>query len=520
MSGTNSNVTEIIYHQPGHLKGVTVIQRIDDRIFTGGGEGRICIWDEKLEKEIACIYAHNTSITDIQRISDTDYFVTTSQDLEFKVWSLKTLELLQSKRAHSSTIIGAKPWRSYIISAGRDQFLKKWELKENKLFEVDKIRIPDLERFFIADDIIVTAHHDGLISIYRVEDLGFVKYLSIKPSAIIRAIKKASKDITEFQGRESRYILHQFARLNGIPVTICKATEDSIILGHVAGMISIWDKQKLKNSKIFFPHGNNITGVQIKNNIIYSSSMDFNLRKSDFDTKLLIIQSKVEHRPLSLTLLPSNKVLVGLETGEIHLYDESLKLVKKKDSIVPISSLCIMPRKVMVASRDGEITVLDINSLKQLNTKKIYEKSIQGIFYYDNRLISIGDNSTIHILDSDMNVLKTIELSEKPTKLHQVKRYITLTPSLVLDLQKDEVIKGEISKETENEAAETSLFQIDFSHGDSSIFINQNKLKIINHSNKDSYYPEEIIKALRVLVDSQNKMQYIRINSDTVSFHI
>lgn len=519
MSGTNSNKTEIIYHQPGHLKGVTVIQEIDGKVFTGGGEGRICIWDEKLEKEIACIYAHKTSITDIQRISDTNYFVTTSQNLEIKLWSIKTLELLQSKRAHSSTIIGAKPWNNYIISASRDQFLKKWKLKDNKLIEVDKVKIPDLERFFIADDIIITTHHDGLISIYGAEDLGFVKYLSVKPSAIIKAIKKATKNITEFQRRDPRYILQQFARINGIPVTICKTTEDSIVLGHVAGMVSIWDKNKLKINEIFFPHGKNITGLEIKKNIIYSSSMNSHLRKSDFGTKQLIAQNKIEYRPLSLSILSSKEVIVGLESGEIHLYDESLNLVKEKDNIVPVSSLCIMPKNVVVASRDGEITVLDINNLKQRNVIKLYEKSIQGIFYYENRLICIGDNSTIHILDSDINVLKTIELSEKPTKLHQVKRYIILTPKLVLDLQKDKIIKGEISKETENRVSETSLFQIDFSHGDSSIFINHDKLKNFDHSDKDSYYSEDIIKALRVLVDSQNKMQYTKINSDTVSSH-
>ena len=519
MSEINSNTTEIIYHQPGHQKGVTVIQKIDDKIFTGSGEGRICIWSEELEEEIACIYAHNAAITDIQRISDTEYFVTTSQGLELKVWSLNTLELQQSKRAHSSTIIGAKPWRRYILSASRDQFLKKWKLDENKLVEVDKIRISDLERFFIVDDIIITTHYDGLISIYRAEDFGCVKYLLVKPSAMIKAIKKASKGITEFHGKDPRYILHQFARLNGLPVTICMATEDSVILGHVAGMISIWDKQKLKKCEIVFPHSKNITGMEIKDNIIYSSSMSTHLRKSYFDTKKLIKQSKIEHRPLSLFLLPSKKVLVGLESGEIHLYDESLNFIKKKEKIVPVVSLCIMPRKVVVASRDGKITVLDINNLKQLKTKKLYKKSIQGIFYFENRLICIGDNSKIHILDSGMNVLKTIELSEKPIKLHQVRRYIILTPNLVLDLQKDEIIKGEISKETENEVAETSLFQIDFSHGDSSIFINHNKLKTIDQSDKDSYYSEEIIKALRVLVDSQDKMQHTRINSDTVSFH-
>ncbi|MBY8999873.1 MAG: hypothetical protein KGD64_03070, partial [Candidatus Heimdallarchaeota archaeon] len=156
MMEKESNQTEIIYHQPGHLKGVTVIQKIGEYIFTGGGDGRICIWDEDLEIEISCIYAHNASITDIQKIADTDYFITASQDLELKVWSLKTLALRLSKRAHSSSIIGAKPWRKYIFSAGRDQFLKKWEWNGDELIEIEKINIPDLERFFIVDDILIT----------------------------------------------------------------------------------------------------------------------------------------------------------------------------------------------------------------------------------------------------------------------------------------------------------------------------------------------------------------------------
>ena len=102
MSNKDNQFTEILYHQTGHTKGISVIQSFDDLIFTGGQDGRICIWDEELKEEIGCIYAHNSEITDIQRIQDSNYFVSSSQELELKLWSLDELALIKTIKAISS----------------------------------------------------------------------------------------------------------------------------------------------------------------------------------------------------------------------------------------------------------------------------------------------------------------------------------------------------------------------------------------------------------------------------------
>ena len=130
MSDEDNHITEILYHQTGHTKGISVIQNFDDIVFTGGQDGRICLWDEEMKEELGCIYAHNSEITDIQRIQDTDYFVSSSHELELKLWSLENLSLIKTIKAHSSTIIGAKPWKNYVISGGRDHVLKKWRFED------------------------------------------------------------------------------------------------------------------------------------------------------------------------------------------------------------------------------------------------------------------------------------------------------------------------------------------------------------------------------------------------------
>ncbi|MBY9000915.1 MAG: hypothetical protein KGD64_08385, partial [Candidatus Heimdallarchaeota archaeon] len=356
----------------------------------------------------------------------------------------------------------------------------------------------------------------GLISIYNATDLSFVKYLLIKTSTIVKAIKKASKNITEFQQEDAKFIVHRFARLNGFPAIVCKSTEESIIFGHIAGMITVWDKKKWKNEELIFTHGKNITGIEIVDNTIISTSMSSSIRKNDLFTKQLIAECKLDKRPLVIYTVSADKILIGLETGEIQIYDEKLNFVKRKERIVPVSDLCIMPKNIAVASRDGEISILDIKNMKLLKKVKHHKKSIQGVFYYNGRLITIGDNSTICFLDTELNELKRVELEEKPAKLHQVKKYIIITSNLVLDLQNDNVIKGEVSKETEDEIEETSLFRIDFSHGDSSIFVNHDRLKREINSDIGAHYPMEIINSIHNLIESQDNMQYKKINPYSV----
>ncbi|MCG3216115.1 MAG: hypothetical protein KAS63_05340 [Candidatus Heimdallarchaeota archaeon] len=109
-----------------------------------------------------------------------------------KIWSLENLELVKTIKAHSSTIIGVKPWKNYVISGGRDHILKKWQFEDNTLVEELTIRIPDMERFFISEDFIIVSNHDGLISVLNAEDF---KHINGDVSIFIHKNQINRKDI-------------------------------------------------------------------------------------------------------------------------------------------------------------------------------------------------------------------------------------------------------------------------------------------------------------------------------------
>ena len=516
MNNKDNQITEILYHQTGHTKGVSVIQKFDNLIFTGGQDGRICLWDEEIKEEIGCIYAHNSEITDIQRIQDSNYFVSSSQELELKLWSLDNLSLIKVIKAHSSTIIGAKPWKNYIISGGRDHVLKKWQFENEDLVEETRTKVPDMERFFISDSYIIVSNHDGLIQVLDAENFKFVKYLNIENSRLIKSIKKASKYLESFSKKDSRALLLQMSRINGIPSMINKTYENILMLGHQFGMISIWNRQKNKLIDVFFTQDNHITGFELDNGIIYSTALDSTIVKFNLNTKELLIVKKLEQRPLSLLMNTSGNLVVGLESGNILLLDSNLEIVDSQSNFNAISTICISPENLVIATNNGIVSLLDLSNLEILLTKQIHERPIIGLFYYEKRLISIGEDKKVFIIDNKLNIIKEFTLDSKPTNLRQTRHYIALTSNLVLDLKKDEIIKGEISKQTEKELMEFSLFKFKYLNGDVSIFIDYEITDKRNIELLNEHFSKEILDAIDKMIYTNSDRKYYKKNPFTV----
>jgi len=516
VSNKDNQVTEILYHQTGHTKGINVIQNFDGMIFTGGRDGRICIWDEELKEEIGCIYAHNSEITDIQRIQDSSYFVSTSQELELKLWSLDKLALIKTIKAHSSTIIGAKPWRNYVISGGRDHILKKWRFEEEDLVEESKTKVPDMERFFISENYIIVSNHDGLLSVLNAENFSFVKYLNIENSRLIRSIKKANKYLKSFAKSDSHTLLFQMLRVNGIPSMMGKIDGDNLILGHQFGLISFWNKQKNRLTDVFFTQNNHISGIELDNENLYSTSLDSSIVKFSLSSKTPILVKNIDQRPLSLLMNSSGSLIVGLETGDILLLDSNLETTNSQLSFNAISNICISPVNLVIATDNGIVSLLDLSKLEVSLSKKIHERSIIGLFYYENRLISIGEDKKVVIIDNELEIIKEFTLDAKPTNVRQTRHYISLTSNLVLDLKKDEIIKGEISKQTEKELMEFNLFKFKYTNGDVSIFIDKEMTERSNIELPNEHFTKEIRKAIEKLIRTNSNRRYYKKNHTTV----
>ncbi|MHA2357449.1 MAG: hypothetical protein ACXABK_01600 [Candidatus Heimdallarchaeaceae archaeon] len=511
MSIRDPDQTEVLYHQPGHLKGVTRILQIGEYVFTGGEDGRVCIWDAKLKEEIGCLYAHNTAISDIQKLNDENVIVTSSNDLDLRIWSLESFELLSSVKAHSSSIVGAKPWRNYVFSASRDQMLKKWKFEKGELVEDSRIKIPDIERFYICEDHIIVSNHYGLLSLYRTEDLTHVKYISVKRAKIIKAIKKASKNIEMFPRKDPHAVLLDLSRRYGIPSTVCKSTESYFILGHQFGFITLWNKDSKKLIDAFFSNAKHITGIEVVENQIITTSLDSSITIFDIDNIQLIKSIKLSARPLSLLVSEEGNLIIGLETGEILVLNQELKRLDKKTNLIPIVSSCISPEFLVIALDNGEILLIDNSRLLVEKRVKIHGKTPKGIFYYKDRIISVGEENKIHILDNELKILKTINYQEKPDHVKQAKHYITLTKNLVLDLKKDELMKGELSKQTKEEIEQSEIFSMRIINGDLHIVIKNNRLKerLDNANIQDD---TRILSSISNLVESNKNAKYHKIS--------
>jgi len=515
----NNSITDsidILYHQPGHSKSVNVIQEIGEYIFTGSQEGRICIWDKKVEEELGCIYAHKSPIIDIQSTSDRRFLITSAQDLELKIWFMENFELADSQKAHIAALLGAKPINNHIISASQDLQLKKWSIKENKLELNEKTRVISMDKYFADENRLFISTSEGNKSVINAEDFKQTKSLFVSDSKALKAIRKASKYVKEFMKKDPHTILFNISRRNGFPILAFKATPDFIICGHEFGFVSMWDKKNLKLIKAFFTHGKHITGIDIHGESIYATSLDSTISKFNYQKQNIEKTINLPDKPLSLLKSSNNEFIIGLRNGEILVFDLDLQLLRKQQMIKVITSSDITPKNLLLSFNTGEIRIINYSNLETIFTKKIHSKAILGVFYYQGTIITIGDDNRILVLDENLDVLKEVEFTQKKTNVRRIKHYIVLTSNHVFDLRKSEVIKGEISGETEKELGNIEILDMSFEKGDILFRIQKRIFNDVISKDIRHYYSQEIIEAIYKLTNASNNSHYKKTSDYTI----
>ena len=516
MSEADQDYSIIVYHQPGHLKSVNTIREIDGYIFTGGQEGRVCIWDKKLDSELGCIYAHNAPITDIQGTTDLKYLVTTAQELIFKIWSLVDFKFVDSAKAHISAMLGAKSWKEYIISASKDLQLKKWKIVNKRLKLTEKTRIISMDKYFFDEDRIYISTIEGDKIVLEAENFKQVKSLFVNDAKVLKAIRKGMRYIDEFKKQDPHALLFNISRRNGFPILSFKATPDLIMLGHEFGFVSIWNKKTLKLITAFFVNGKHITGIEIENNCLYATSLDSTFIKFDINKQKPVKIVNLPDKPLSLLKTSNNEFVVGLGNGDIILFDTEMEIKNKHNGIKLITGADITPQNLVIALNSGEIIIVKNTNLELIKRKKIHDKPILGIFYYEGNLITVSEDNRILVLNENLEIRKEVIFSDKKTQVRKIKQYISLNSNHVFDLRKLEIIKGEISIETEKKLKNLEIFTMLLNKGDALFKIQ----KEISHDNisKETreYYSEEIIDSLKILLESSENSLYRQVSESTI----
>lgn len=516
MNNRSTNSTKVLFHQPGHFKPVNSIQEIGGHIFTGSEDGRICIWDKNMNEELGCIYAHDAPIIDIQRTIDDRFLITCAKELSLKIWFMKDFNCADSVKSHISTLLGAKAIGQQIISASKDLQLKKWDIVENKLKLVEQTRVISMDKYFADKKRLFISSTEGDKIVLDPNNFKQITTLFVSDSKVIRAIRKASKYVKEFAKQDPHALLFNISRRNGFSILAFKATPNFIILGHEFGFVSLWNIQNLKLAKAFFTHGKHITGIEIHEENLFATSLDSTIVKFDMIKLKPIKTIELPEKPYSLLKNSSNDFIVGLGNGEIRVYDSNLELKKAHRSIRIATSIDIAPNSLIVSYNTGEIQILNNSNLEIISTTKLHDKSILGVFYYDNRIISVSEDNRILVMDENLNIIKTVEFAKKKTDVRRIRQYITLTPNYVFDLNKNEVIKGEISGETEKELSNIKAFETILTKGDVLLKINQKILSGIYSDEIKDYYSQEIIESLLKLVKASEKAHYKQTSEFTI----
>ncbi|MHA1304154.1 MAG: hypothetical protein ACTSQE_00215 [Candidatus Heimdallarchaeaceae archaeon] len=509
MKEKEKKLARIILHQPGHQKAVTVVKEINGLIFSGDQEGKISIWDSHLTKELGWIKAHASAITDIQWVPQHNLLITSSQGINLNLWSWGDFSLLQTVKAHGSAIIKIELYKDSFFTAGRDHILKKWVIEDNNFRISKRVIIPRMDEFFLCDDKLLISCSDGVLQAYDADNLQLIKYLTMKQSKILSAIKKAGKYFPAFQHKDPYTSFMRICREKGIPVTACTETDLSVVFGHLSGLITIWRKKDLKIERVFFAHSHNITALDFFNNKIISSSLDSSITISDFKNEKLDFIS-LPFRPLHFSRTLNNHFLIGYENGTLEMYDEEFNKVSEQRNIQSISSVCICPNQVLCGTKDGEVKRYSNQTLKRLPSIKLFDNEIKGLYYNNGKIVSISEKGELKILDQELNEIQTMSLFAKRGELNPkgYGRYISLTHNKIFDFQKNEIMKGEVSELTKEKYEKGAIYEISIESGNVVITLDEEELQELQENKNYSLYPPELLEALNTLIRNQERITY------------
>lgn len=517
MSREPFDAIDIIYHKPGHHKAVTLIRAFEDFIVTGGKDGRIIIWDTKLSKEIGYLFAHNSEVTDVLYDPNYNIIYSIAREYNIKLWALPMFHYKGETKAHSATLLGIKIWNEYLLSASRDNYIKKWILEDFTLKQIAKISVERLSDFIIVDNHLVTFSSDGLLSVYSLPSLEFKNYLKLEVSSVLGAIRKASKNFKSIDRSDAHNILLKMSRENGIPVVKGGLTTDNLILAHNFGLVTMWSRSKLKFKAVFYIHDEHITDLAVFSNYLITSSLNKTIVKTDLSLKTPSFYKKIPSRPLALDVTPSGKIIIGLENGTLLCLSKELEVLLEHKSVSAVTCCCITPVNIIVASVNGKIKLINPETLSSIGTHNIHKKRIEGIFYHKNKIISIGSEKLLKIFDLRFNEIKIIPFPAIPQNVESVGRYIAITKNLAFDIEKEEFIKGEISKQTKKDYNEKLVHHYDYIRGDCIIKIDTSKLNYAKTKGRDAVYDEGTLALLRKLVKTNTKKRiFTKISSHTI----
>ena len=191
---TSINFKSVQFHQ----KGIFVFYRLDqNRLLALGGDGVLSVWDIVQSRCLESIQLSNQALRCITKHPNKNLLAIGSSDSNIYLLNSENLELVKViKNAHQNSVFSMSysPDGSYLLSGGRDAFLRVWETeKEYNEIPTEAAHLQTINdiSFHPKGQIFATASRDKTIKIWDYKNFALKKVIdTVRYGSHLKSVNK------------------------------------------------------------------------------------------------------------------------------------------------------------------------------------------------------------------------------------------------------------------------------------------------------------------------------------------
>lgn len=226
----------------GHDKGILCFEKLDDKtIATGGGDGKIIIWDEQSGKLVNKINAHREPIFDIELSNNGKLLASTAWDGVVSLWDTETWERYNYSyhEGRSTYTLTFTDNDAYLILGMLDKKLQLYEIETKRIVKEFVGHVDNVTSVKTYGNEVLSTGWDGKIILWDLY------------SGLIKTRIDSEK-----------------------PVFDALLLNDQIISVGAGRAISFWDKASGKKIGSLAGHHAEINGIDVANNLMMTTDVD------------------------------------------------------------------------------------------------------------------------------------------------------------------------------------------------------------------------------------------------------